>query len=1193
MFAGLTVSAETDPVDITAQKLTNADFAADEGLVSGGVNTYDYDMADDGIGAGGEARFGMQPVTGWTASSPSDNIKVMQSGSSPVREDGANAKATGIFAYVEGNTAWLGGTSYVVPQVEATGSNGKALGLLAVWSASVQYTQDVELEAGAYRLVITYMNTSGTGSISSDLMGFIAEDGTKYVGTATSYEVGDVEWATEEVEFYLKEGAKGVISLGYASSNGGSGSMPHLFIDNVKLYSIDATPIIQAEIDAAKEDLVVLIDAGKELGVNTSAAQAVYDDPNATLEEVLAAIESQRELNEKGLTDFTDFFINNAHFTKGAPMDNGITTYSKDMASNNTTYYGMQPVEDWTANAPEQDARASGVFAVGSADNIWLGGPGFTTPATKANGATEGNIFGFVSVWSAESYYYQQVTLPAGTYTITIPTYNGGGTGEVAKNLCGFIADSGEEYLAETKKFAVGKWTEETIKFTLDEETAGRISIGYTAANAGSGSMPHLWIDEFLLKYNGVLDIKPSLLALQGTVRTAEDYLTFSEGQYEEAILLQLKSAYDTAAALVDAKSEDDDANIAAATALNNLVAQARDSRALYEKFEQFINGRLSATIDKYAAPDQLPALAEQLETLQEEYTEAYENGSYSAEQINAAIDGLNAIVVAAVTDAFQKAAAAGGEQNLDITALFTNTDWADDTTTGWSNETNTSAFKSRAHTAEVWGQSSFNIYQTLADMPAGAYEITAQAFFRVASNQENYNNADGMLYDGMSYVYANSNRTPLRNVLEFAVAETDESHTGAIETAEGSTIYVPNAMEEANIIFTTGEGAPNTVLTALTETGDLTFGIKGVGLEKDTWTIFGEFKVVYRGEAGIGEALNAQIEQLMVEAQALYDENCSGVLQAKANIEDAITAGEAALEQETAAKQNAIAALQGAIEYASKCSDLVQSLVNLHASYEELIGNASFDSNYAGFNDMFDEVGAAIAMEEYDSNEQIEAWMESFKIEWSKYVLGQDGMEEASIDNPLEISPIIINNDFETGDLSGWNIEAKNGDTGAKATDNSTYAMENSNGAYLYNTWNGGAVGYALNQDIALPAGFYTLRCVVATDDQKVVVVHVGEQTDSVTCVGKTVGIEVAIDFAVEKAQQTLNIGVSSVDTWYKADNFRLFYIGKVAPDAIATLNDDKNATRDARIFNVAGQQVAAPKKGIYIIGNRKVVVK
>ena len=43
---------------------------------------------------------------------------------------------------------------------------------------------------------------------------------------------------------------------------------------------------------------------------------------------------------------------------------------------------------------------------------------------------------------------------------------------------------------------------------------------------------------------------------------------------------------------------------------------------------------------------------------------------------------------------------------------------------------------------------------------------------------------------------------------------------------------------------------------------------------------------------------------------------------------------------------------------------------------------------------------------------------------------------------------------------------------------------------------------------------------------------------------------------------------------------------------DAIATVNADEDAS-ETTIYNVAGQRVAQPTKGIYIVGGRKVLYR
>ena len=220
----------------------------------------------------------------------------------------------------------------------------------------------------------------------------------------------------------------------------------------------------------------------------------------------------------------------NLDFSEGTPVDNGICTYGKDMAGNNTTYYGELAVDGWTAQPKgttdekgyENSSLAGGLFAYGSGH--WLGGAGYNVPATNPEGVAEGNALGIIGVWSGTVQYTQPVTLEAGDYVISALVYNAvGGTTAFVKNLIGFIADNGTEYLASTKTYAVDTWTVENIKFTLTETTAGKLSLGYAAAGTGSGGNQHLFIDkvEVLAVTEADLariDLNAALVSAQATV---------------------------------------------------------------------------------------------------------------------------------------------------------------------------------------------------------------------------------------------------------------------------------------------------------------------------------------------------------------------------------------------------------------------------------------------------------------------------------------------------------------------------------------------------------------------------------------------------------------------------------------------------------------------------------------------------
>lgn len=203
-------------------------------------------------------------------------------------------------------------------------------------------------------------------------------------------------------------------------------------------------------------------------------------------------------------TDVTSQYLTNADFSQGTPVSVGVCTYAKDMEGNKTEYSRLVAVEGWEFGVENSDARAGGLVAFGS--DAWMGGPGYVAPVTNSDGDNTGNILGVVGVWGGTAQYVQTATLPAGTYTMVLGVYNSkGGTTAFSKNLIGFIEDGGTEHLATSTTYSVNAWKYEFITITLDAETAGKFSLGYTSANKGSGDMPHLFLSGLKL-FKGEVD---------------------------------------------------------------------------------------------------------------------------------------------------------------------------------------------------------------------------------------------------------------------------------------------------------------------------------------------------------------------------------------------------------------------------------------------------------------------------------------------------------------------------------------------------------------------------------------------------------------------------------------------------------------------------------------------------------------
>lgn len=1065
----VTASAQTEYKileDLTAQKLTNYDFSADAPVTTL-VRTYAKDLQDAGLGAGGEEMYGQQPVTGWTATYPTDNIK-----NEPSSLVGGDARAAAVYAYrneatedLDAIVPGLGG-DYHAPYDENCTSvtGGKALGMVAVWGAAVQYTQDVTLAPGCYMIVVPVTNTSGTGAISKSLNGFITDEGVEYLPAKKSYDVIG-EQVNDTIAFKLTTATTGKISVGYQVTGIGSAAAPHLFVDCVKLYSIDASAIDAQEVAEAKETLLAVIEEGEQLGVNTSAAQAVYDNPNATLDEVLAAIDSQKEANAAGVTDFSDFFINNAHFNLDPAIEDGITTYDYDMEKNNVSHYGMQPVTGWEASNPtdnnfvegrsdEKNARACGVFAIGS--EAFLGGPDYLPPTVMSDGSAEGKVLGFISVWSATTQYKQAVSIPAGKYTLIISYYNAGGTGAVDKNLMGFITDSGEEYLADVKTFKEKSWEQMKIMFELDEATAGYFSLGFKAGNAGSGSMPHFFIDGITLNYVGDVTFDPSLLALQAVVSSQSGLL---DEAMESSVHDQLADAINNASQLVSSQSSDADANKAALDAISDLMPAVHASIDAYKKLYGLIE-----QLEEESADEELGSIGNMADLISEmldDLMDAYDEGSLTADEIDAKFAEHDQMILDEVVRVLNSDDAAG----TDITALLKNPSF-DNGSEGWQGTVPTV----RAGVAEFFNKT-FDMYQVLEGLPNGKYEIKVSGFHRFDSSVNTLAaRLDGSEEDYIAaYVYGNDDATKFKSIFEGASTDGVKTHV-ADDGTENNYVYykddletdlgyVPNTMEGFAAAETMTD-AYETVATAIVKDGTLRFGVRLTNNpSSNAWTIFDSFRVKYVGNSAsdYAESIIKAAEALLEVRDAYLNDSEFVVLpgETQTNV-DELYAEATALAENASTVEECTAMLDKLADARQHIEDVVaraKELLSLVTYYETAI--AEYDVEYD-----IDEYYGKVMENGWETEAELEDDIAAIVGGWATVV--QEGNGSATDKNPFDATPMLRNPGFtwageDTKDY--WTIVNDYGD-----------ASES-----LIEFW--GKSSWEVSQKVAgLTAGFYQL---------------------------------------------------------------------------------------------------------------------
>ncbi len=138
-------------------------------------------------------------------------------------------------------------------------------------------------------------------------------------------------------------------------------------------------------------------------------------------------------------------------------------------------------------------------------------------PANDINGEAEGAVLMMSAAWGNTAQMSQSVSLPAGTYELSYDVLNQNAGRSIETNLFGFIPEEGTPVYGTTTTFS-NTWTTETVKFTLNDATQGKISIGIKALGKGSGDNGKLAIDNIKLYFTAA-----KLSDLQAAIRTAQE----------------------------------------------------------------------------------------------------------------------------------------------------------------------------------------------------------------------------------------------------------------------------------------------------------------------------------------------------------------------------------------------------------------------------------------------------------------------------------------------------------------------------------------------------------------------------------------------------------------------------------------------------------------------------------------------
>ncbi len=199
------------------------------------------------------------------------------------------------------------------------------------------------------------------------------------------------------------------------------------------------------------------------------------------------------------------------------------------------------------------------------------------------------------------------------------------------------------------------------------------------------------------------------------------------------------------------------------------------------------------------------------------------------------------------------------------------------------------------------------------------------------------------------------------------------------------------------------------------------------------------------------------------------------------------------------------------------------------------------------------------------------------------------------------DLSTLIVNPSFETGDLTGWDYK-QIGDTKVYTNSNATYTVSNADGDYIFNTYDGDAssnASYVKQTITGLKLGLYKVSAKLTSFENRTSFL-IGNHAHKAVKVSKdkTQLDAVELLFLVEEGEATIGaIGGSEIDGDYsyympngggflKADDFKLNYICDLAHGRLKLAIDKANevaAKFDAKgkaAFNISSYETMYANK-------------
>lgn len=779
-------------------------------------------------------------------------------------------------------------------------------------------------------------------------------------------------------------------------------------------------------------EMVTAINEAVDEGLDVSKSVAVYQNPNATLEELKAAKQyiSDVRRNVTLGTATAENPVSLNEFISNANCD-ALDGWNHDCVYDEYGNVGSGGHgTNWQAHSSKYTAPDG--FETSTFLERWIHAASNPEAGDKPG---TGHL--------SDGYLSQTLTnLPAGAYKIScyaMACQQDKGAGYKVEGVTLFANTSSKE---NSKVVATDPGAPQKFEFMFEVKEGESVNFGLKLENTTAN---WLFVDDFQVDYYGadaqmmyLLDMQGVATDAQSTAETAVAYLGYVDTVNElaeEGMNMTTDASKEEILAL-KAKIQE------AVAVMNASAAKYAELSTLNDEIQNFLAEGGNAT-------DALQALLDDCgdgTTLEDLIGTSL---SLDNDQIDEYMGKLKTEL-----DLSRKQSIVAG---TDLTYMLANPTFDTGNGDGWTGAT---VVDGDWKNCESY-QGTFDMYQEFVAPQDGVYEISAQAMQRVTWNEATATAHENGSEDITAVLYANNMESKFASPFTYGVTESEKADNEyEYTTPDGEKVYIPNSMKGFANACDKNPEAYKTTVTILLKAGEtVRMGVretKRPSANAGDWAIWDNFSmkflggdqaaidqvsgpVIEQGTALLGSKMNADVYATLDAAISELKEN--GSIKTINAAADAIAAANTSIQ--------AYQTLGTAVVSAQTRYDNNEAVYKTSAEAKAVFSAAKASADAAYNNGTVADADVPAAIQAL--NEAV-----------TKYVI-YDNAKLASKDNHVDISNVLVNNDFATMDQTGWTV--KKGNIGFQAGNNVEAAE-------FFNC------DFDLKQKIVgLPAGTYYLK--------------------------------------------------------------------------------------------------------------------